>query len=133
MGIIALGDPVFNLKARDDLIGWNSKDREKRLVNILDAYVLGAIPPYNMILGGKLISCLVRSREVRDDFARKYGKARGIISRKKKGAQLAIITTSSSLGRSSCCGRFSIRPARRRLGQPLIEQAASSPSAPDTQ
>ena len=74
IGIIALGDPVFNLKARDDLVGWSSKDRGKRLVNILDAYVLGAVPPYNMLLGGKLVSCLVRSREVRDDFAGKYGK-----------------------------------------------------------
>src|SRR5258708_39377100 len=49
-GIMALGDPVFNLSVRDNLIGWNSSDREKRLVNILDAYLLGAIPPYNMLL-----------------------------------------------------------------------------------
>jgi Domain of unknown function (DUF4338) len=33
IGIIALGDPVFNLKVRDDLVGWSSTDREKRLVN----------------------------------------------------------------------------------------------------
>lgn len=108
IGIIALGDPVFNLKARDDLIGWSAKDREKRLVNILDAYVLGAVPPYNMLLGGKLVSCLVRSREVRDDFAHRYGKTRGVISRKKKGAQLSIVTTSSSLGRSSVYNRLKL-------------------------
>lgn len=108
IGIIALGDPVFNLKARDDLVGWSARDREKRLVNVLDAYVLGAVPPYNMLLGGKLVSCLVRSREVRDDFARKYGTARGVISRKKKGAQLAIVTTSSSLGRSSVYNRLKL-------------------------
>lgn len=29
MGIIALGDPVFNLKARDDLVGWSAEDRGK--------------------------------------------------------------------------------------------------------
>jgi hypothetical protein len=108
IGIIALGDPVFNLKARDELIGWNVKDREKRLVNVLDAYVLGAIPPYNMLLGGKLVSCLVRSREVRNDFARRYGGTRGVISRKKKSAQLAIVTTSSSLGRSSVYNRLKL-------------------------
>jgi len=108
IGIIALGDPVFNLKARDDLIGWNAADRGKRLVNILDAYVLGAVPPYNMILGGKLVSCLVRSREIRDDFAARYGKTRGIISRKKKSAQLAVVTTSSSLGRSSVYNRLKL-------------------------
>jgi Domain of unknown function (DUF4338) len=84
MGIIALGDPVFNLKARDDLIGWTAADRGKRLVNVLDAYVLGAVPPYNMLLCGKLVSCLIRSCEVRDDFAVRYGDTRGIISRKKR-------------------------------------------------
>jgi hypothetical protein len=108
MGIIALGDPVFNLKARDDRVGWNVKDRGKRLVNILDAYVLGAVPPYSMILGGKLVSCLVRSREVRDDFSRRYGETRGIISGRKKGAQLAVVTTSSSLGRSSVYNRLKL-------------------------
>lgn len=108
MGIIALGDPVFNLRARDALVGWNAKDRSKRLVNILDAYVLGAVPPYNKILGGKLVSCLVRSREIRDDFARRYGKSRGLISKKKKRAQLTIVTTSSSLGRSSVYNRLKL-------------------------
>ncbi len=108
MGIIALGDPVFNLKARDDLVGWSAKDRGKRLVNILDAYVLGAIPPYSLILGGKLISCLVRSREVKDDFKRRYGDTRGVISKKKKSAQLAVVTTSSSLGRSSVYNRLKL-------------------------
>jgi hypothetical protein len=108
MGIIALGDPVFNLKARDDLIGWTAADRGKRLVNVLDAYVLGAVPPYNMLLCGKLVSCLIRSREVCDDFAERYGDTRGIISRKKKSAQLVLVTTSSSLGRSSVYNRLKL-------------------------
>jgi hypothetical protein len=105
MGLIALGDPVFNLRARDELIGWTPKDREKRLVNILDAYVLGAIPPYNFLLGGKVVSSLIRSTDVRADFAKKYADTRGIISRKKKKAQLVLVTTSSSLGRSSVYNR----------------------------
>ncbi len=112
IGIIALGDPVFNLKVRDELIDWTVQDRAKRLVNILDAYVLGAVPPYNMLLGGKLVACLVRSKEVRDDFQRKYGKTRGIISKKKKGAQLVMVTTSSSLGRSSIYNRLKLKEQR---------------------
>jgi hypothetical protein len=85
-GIIALGDPVFNLSVRDNLIGWNSDDRSKRLVNILDAYVLGAVPPYNMLLVGKAVACLVRSREVYDDFAAAYGGSVGLISGRRKRA-----------------------------------------------
>ncbi len=108
IGIMALGDPVFNLKARDELIGWTAADRGKRLVNILDAYVLGAIPPYNFLLGGKLIASLIRTKKVRDDFKEKYGSTRGIISKKKKHAQLVMVTTSSSLGRSSVYNRVKL-------------------------
>jgi hypothetical protein len=108
IGIIALGDPVFNLKVRDELVGWNVKDRAKRLVNILDAYVLGAVPPYNLLLGGKLVACLVRSSEVRDDFVKRYGDTRGIISGRKKSARLVMVTTSSSLGRSSVYNRLKL-------------------------
>lgn len=109
MGLIALGDPVFNLSARDDFIGWNGRDRADRLVNLMDAYVLGALPPYNRLLGGKLVSCLIRTRDVRDDFAKKYAATRGIISQKKKKAQLVMITTSSSLGRSSVYNRLKLK------------------------
>ncbi len=108
MGIMALGDPVYNLKVRDELIGWDVNARSKRLVNILDAYVLGAVPPYSMLLGGKVIACLVCSKEVRDDFTCKYGDARGIISRRKKAARLVMVTTSSSLGRSSVYNRLKL-------------------------
>jgi hypothetical protein len=108
IGIIALGDPVYNLRVRDDVIGWTAQDRSKRLVGVLDAYVLGAMPPYNMILGGKLVACLIRTKEVRSDFEAKYGDTRGIISKKKKRAQLALISTSSSLGRSSVYNRLKL-------------------------
>lgn len=108
IGLIAIGDPVFNLSARDNLIGWSSKERSERLVNILDAYVLGAVPPYNFLLGGKLVSALVRSRDIYDDFSHTYGSAAGIISGKEKKARLLAVTTSSSLGRSSVYNRLKL-------------------------
>jgi Domain of unknown function (DUF4338) len=107
-GIFALGDPVFNLSVRDNLIGWTASDRSSRLVNILDAYVLGAVPPYNMLLGGKAIACLVRSRDVYDDFLRTYGATTGIISGEEKKARLLAVTTSSSMGRSSLYNRLKL-------------------------
>lgn len=108
MGLFALGDPVFNLKARDDEIGWTGKDRSRRLVNTLDAYVLGAVPPYNSLLGGKLVASLVRTQEVVNTFKSRYNKTRGIISRKAKKAQLVAVTTTSSLGRSSIYNRLKL-------------------------
>lgn len=108
MGLIAIGDPVFNLAVRDRLIGWDTHDRSARLVNVMDAYVLGAIPPYNELLGGKLVACLLRSQDLYDDFARAYGGSTGIISKEEKKARLLAVTTSSSMGRSSVYNRLKL-------------------------
>ncbi|MBP8257291.1 MAG: DUF4338 domain-containing protein [Opitutaceae bacterium] len=108
IGLMALGDPVFNMGARDRIIGWNSADRENRLVNMMDAYVLGAIPPYNQLLGGKLIASLVRTEEISHRFKTKYGQTQGIISKEHKRAQLLCVTTTSSLGRSSIYNRLKL-------------------------
>jgi hypothetical protein len=106
IGLIGLGDPVFNLRARDDLIGWNVSERTERLVNLMDAYVLGAVPPYSFLLCGKMIACLIRTKEVRDQFSTKYSGTKGIISKQRKHAKLVAVTTSSALGRSSLYNRL---------------------------
>ena len=108
MGLLALGDPVFNLRARDSFIGWSSKERCERLVNVLDAYVLGAVPPYNSLLVGKLIACLLKTSDIVDAFRRKYGAAIGEISGQKKKPRLLLVTTTSALGRSSIYNRLRI-------------------------
>ncbi|MEQ8348875.1 MAG: DUF4338 domain-containing protein [Sneathiellaceae bacterium] len=111
-GIIALGDPVYNLSVRDNLIDWTVHDRAERLVGILDAYVLGAVPPYNLLLGGKAVACLIRSRDVYDDFRRLYGETVGVISGKAKSANLVAVTTTSSMGRSSVYNRLRLENIR---------------------
>lgn len=108
MGIFAIGDPVYNMSARDNHIGWTFEDREHRLVNLMDAYVLGAVPPYNMLLGGKLIASLIRTLDVYNDFKGRYGETEGVISGEAKNARLVAVTTSSSMGRSSLYNRLKL-------------------------
>ena len=108
IGLLALGDAVFNLRARDQLIGWDHKRREAALVHLLDAYVLGAVPPYNALLGGKLIASLLRTKEIVDAFNAKYRDAIGVISKLNKKPRLAAITTTSALGRSSLYNRVKL-------------------------
>lgn len=108
IGIFALGDAVFNLKARDEHIGWDHHRRAKGLVNLMDAYALGAVPPYNMLLGGKLIASLIQTKEVVREFDNKYKNSRGIISGEMKKPQLVAVTTTSALGRSSIYNRLKI-------------------------
>jgi len=108
IGVIGLTDPVFNLRPRDQWIRWSSADREERLVNVMDAFVLGALPPYSLLLGGKLVALLAASREVVRAFRTKYGDAKGVISKRWKDPRLVLLTTTSALGRSSLYNRLRI-------------------------
>jgi hypothetical protein len=109
IGVVGLGDPVFALGCRDAWIGWNIAERRERLACILDAYVLGAVPPYNGLLGGKLVALLATSKTVRDVFAHRYGHRKTLIAQRDPKARLALITTSSALGRSSIYNRITRR------------------------
>lgn len=117
-GVAALGDPVFNLSVRDNEIGWDADARRDRLCNVLDAYVLGALPPYNELLCGKAIACMLRSSDVYEEFQCRYGKKPGLISGKNKKPRLLAITTSSSMGRSSLYNRLTLdgEPYLRPIG-----------------
>lgn len=106
IGLLALGSPVFNLAARDEWIGWSVRDRERRLTRVMDAYVLGAVEPYASLLGGKLVGALVASDEVADHFAQKYRGLTGRISGRVESPELALVTTTSALGRSSVYNRL---------------------------
>lgn len=106
IGLIGLGDPVYSLRARDEWVGWTLQGRKKRLSNVMDAFVLGAVPPYSFLLGGKLVAMLAASDTVREAFKRKYGGTRSLIRRKAHDGRLALITTTSALGRSSIYNRL---------------------------
>lgn len=108
IGLLAIGDPVFNLGARDTYLGWSGEDRKTQLVNLMDAYVLGAVPPYNQLLCGKLVASLLRTQEIYDEFQREYGHREGIISGQVKSARLVAVTTTSSMGRSSVYNRLKL-------------------------
>jgi hypothetical protein len=113
VGLIGLGDPVYSLRSRDEWIGWSITDRKMRLKNVMDAFVLGAVPPYSFLLCGKLVAMLATSDTVRDAFRKKYGGTRSLIRRKHHDGRLAMITTTSALGRSSIYNRL-------KLGERLL-------------
>jgi hypothetical protein len=106
IGIFSLGDPVISLKDRDSWIGWDRETRLRSLYHVMDAYILGAIPPYSYLLGGKLVALSTLSNEVRKHFQIKYENNVPLISKKQKPPILAMITTTSALGRSSIYNRI---------------------------
>jgi hypothetical protein len=106
IGVIGLGDPVFNLAVRDRWVGWSSPARRSHLSNVMDAFILGAVPPYSALLCGKLVATLIAANEIRDAFHRKYHHVTSLISRRQGDGRLALVTTMSALGRSSIYNRL---------------------------
>lgn len=101
IGIVALGSPIIHIPERDEFIGWDKNTRTNRLNYMMDAYVIGALPPYNYLLGGKLISYILASNEIRKIFEEKY-----------KGTnypQLAGIFTTGLYGKSSQYNRLKFK------------------------
>ena len=107
IGLFALGDPVYNLRVRDQWIGWGAREKNERLYHIMDAYVLGAVPPYSYLLGGKLVALLTTCDEVREEFTKRYIGRASIIRGIVREPHLVLITTTSALGRSSIYNRIS--------------------------
>src|SRR5262249_13861429 len=118
IGIFGLADPVFNLSARDNLIGWTSDDRKARLYSVFDAYVLGAVEPYRQLIGGKLAALCAVSNEVITILENKYKDTITKIQGEVKSSRPVLITTTSALGRSSIYNRIAIngRPVFRAIG-----------------
>lgn len=106
IGLIGLGDPVYSLKDRDDWIGWEIDQKKQKISYIMDAFVLGAVPPYSFLLCGKLVAMLAASNEVRYAFENKYKNKYSLIHGKKHEGRLALITTTSALGKSSIYNRL---------------------------
>jgi len=100
IGIAALGSSIVHMPDRDKWIGWDTPTRTTNLIYTMDAYVLGALPPYNHLLGGKLISYLIASNEVREIYQRKYKDAVTNIA-KRTANDIACIFTTSLYGKSS--------------------------------
>ena len=118
IGIAALGSPIIHIPERDSFIGWDKTIRTKNLIYAMDAYVIGALPPYNYLLGGKLISYLLATREVRKIYKDKY-KDQVTLINKRKANDLACLFTTSLYGKSSQYNR--LKYDDKLLYQPIGE------------
>jgi hypothetical protein len=108
IGIAALGSPIIHIPERDEWIGWDKDTRTKNLIYTMDAYVVGALPPYNYLLGGKLVSYILASKEVREIYRNKY-KGKVTLIDKRESDKLIGIFTTSLYGKGSQYNRLKYR------------------------
>jgi hypothetical protein len=123
IGVLGLQSAPINFPPRDREVNY-PESRKVELVNqTMDAFTLGAVPPYNRLLGGKLVVCAAASKEIVDAYREKYSGTTTWLEGNTLPEHLVMVTTTSAFGRSSIYNRVAYRDAdngiARKLAVPL--------------
>lgn len=108
IGLIGLHSPILSWAPRDRYLGIRAPDRAYWVNQSMSAQRLGAVPPYNIVLGGKLVAMLMASDTTRRDFRKKYSKACMPRQEKASPANLLFVTTTGAFGKSSLYTRLKL-------------------------
>lgn len=65
IGILALQSPPLSFPMRDRLFRYQAGRKTEYVNQTMDIHTLGAVPPYNLLLGGKLVALSAVSNEIR--------------------------------------------------------------------
>ena len=117
VGIIGLQSPPIDFKIRDNLFDYPSDSKVILVNQLMDIFTLGAIPPYNILLGGKLVALASTSKEVHQIYRRKYNGRITHMEQQVIPANLVALTTTSAFGRSSIYNRLKYED--RLVAQPI--------------
>jgi hypothetical protein len=117
IGVLGLQSPPADLECRDSLYDY-PKGKKLSLINqTMDAFTIGALPPYSFLLGGKLCAGLLASDRIREAYWTRYAAKRTLMDRRIIQQPLVAITTTSAFGRSSIYNR--LRYEHRILARPI--------------
>ena len=107
IGLLALQSPPLSFPARDRLFRYPPGRKTEMVNQTMDIQTLGAVPPYNRLLGGKLVALVAASNEIRQIYWRKYSGRVTEMEQRTLPPHLVALTTTSAFGRSSLYNRLS--------------------------
>lgn len=114
MGILGLQSAPIDFTPRDRNISY-PEGRKVELVNqTMDIFTLGAIPPYNNLLAGKLIVYAAASQEVYQAYKSRYDGQETQMEHNVIPSHLVMLTTTSAFGRSSIYNRVTYSKSSNR-------------------
>lgn len=108
-GLIGLQSPILKMSVRDNYLNIPKEDLDYVINKSMQAQRLGALPPYNQILGGKMAALSLTSNELRKEYQKKYKNVKTILEDRRIESQLLFITTTSAFGRSSIYNRLKFK------------------------
>ncbi len=106
IGLIGLQSPILKWSVRDKYLNIAPEMRDILVNQSMNAQRLGALPPYNKFLCGKLVASLMTSNCVRESFNKKYKNYETLIRKRKLPSKLLFITTTGAYGKSSVYNRL---------------------------
>lgn len=115
VGLLALQSPPLSFPARDHLFCYPAGKKTELVNQTMDIQTLGAVPPYDRLLGGKLVALAAASNEVRRAYWHKYSGRATEMEQRILPPHLVALTTTSAFGRSSLYNRLSYN------GTPIAE------------
>lgn len=105
-GLILLQSPVLKMSVRDRYLEIPNEELDLWVNKSMHAQRVGALPPYNEILGGKMVALALTANEIRDTYRRKYNSVKTILKGRIIEPDLLFITTTSAFGKSSLYNRL---------------------------
>lgn len=105
-GLIGLQSPPLASSVRDKYLGLNNGNSEYWINQSMYGQRIGALPPYNELLGGKMVALSLTSNELRKTYAKKYDNKKTLLKKRKIPSRLLFITTTSAYGKSSVYERI---------------------------
>jgi hypothetical protein len=108
IGLIGLQSPILSWSVRDKKLGIAFDQRDYWVNQSMSAQRLGALPPYNYLLGGKLVASLMTTDVIRKRFAKKYDGKKTVLEGRELPARLLFFTTTGAYGKSSVYNKIRI-------------------------
>ena len=105
-GLICLQSPILRSSARDDFLGLKEENVDYWINQSMYAQRVGALPPYNNLLGAKMVALSLTSNQIRETYEKKYANKKTLLRKRILPNRLLFITTTSAYGRSSVYERI---------------------------
>jgi hypothetical protein len=105
-GLIGLQSPILKMSVRDNYLEIPNEELDYWINRSMTAQRLGALPPYNELLGGKMVALSLLSNELKSFYNVKYSDRNTRIKKRVIDSDLLFITTTSAFGKSSIYNRL---------------------------
>ena len=110
-GLLGLQSPFLRSGVRDDFLGLDDGSVDYWINQSLNANRVGALPPYIILLGSRMVEMTLTANEVRAAYASKY-TSRTLMENRRIPSRLLFTTTTSAFGRGSIYERLRYKNQR---------------------